>query len=116
MDTPQPPENLPIQQPVFLIETEKISVNPYQPRRQFDEEALKELANSIREFGILQPLVVTKIEEDVDSGTRVRYELIAGERRLRASHLLGLERVPAIIRSVQLDRERLELAIIENVQ
>lgn len=106
----------PIQEPVYLIEVEKIGVNPFQPRKVFNDEELRDLANSIREFGILQPLVVTKIIEEAESGTNVRYELIAGERRLRASKLVGLERVPAIVKNVQLDRERLEMAIVENVQ
>lgn len=109
-------ENLPIQGPVFLIEVEKISPNPQQPRRDFDPVALQELANSIREFGILQPITVTKIEREGETGTEVSYQLIAGERRWRASQLAGLERVPAIIRSVNLEKERLELAILENVQ
>lgn len=107
---------IPTQTPVFLIETERITPNPHQPRRDFDEEALKELAASIREVGIIQPLVVTKVEEEFETGTQVKYELIAGERRWRAAQIVGLERVPAIIRSVSLDRDRLELAIIENVQ
>lgn len=108
--------NLPIQGPVFLIEVDKISPNPQQPRRDFDETALQELAASIREFGILQPIVVTKLEKETDIGTQVEYQLIAGERRWRAAKIIGLERVPAIIRSVNLARDRLELAIIENVQ
>ena len=108
--------NPPIQEPVFLIEVGKITVNPFQPRKYFDEQKLKELAGSIREYGVLQPLVVTKLEEETDSGTTVKYELIAGERRLRASKLAGLERVPAVIKNVGLDRERLEMAIVENVQ
>ena len=109
-------ENLPIQGPVFLIETEHITPNPHQPRRDFDEESLRELASSIREFGILQPLVVSKIEKEIETGTVVEYQLIAGERRWRAAKILGLERVPAIIKSVNLERERLEMAVIENVQ
>lgn len=109
-------QNPPIQEPVYLIEIDKIGVNPFQPRKFFNDEELRDLANSIREFGILQPLVVTKIIEETESGTDVRYELIAGERRLRASKLVGLERVPAIVKNVQLDRERLEMAIVENVQ
>jgi len=109
-------ENLPVQSPVFLIEADKIRPNPHQPRKVFDEEQLRDLANSIREVGILQPLVVTKVEQPTEAGTEVHYELIAGERRLMASKLVGLERVPAVIRNVQLDRERLEMAIIENVQ
>ncbi len=109
-------EELPTQGPVFLIEVDKIRPNPHQPRKNFDEEALRELANSIRDFGILQPLVVSKVEEFSETGTTIQYELIAGERRWLASKLLGLERVPALIRSIKLDRERLELAVIENVQ
>lgn len=101
---------------VFHIEVEKIKPNPHQPRRNFDEETLKELAASIREFGMLQPIVVSKIEKETPAGTDVEYQLIAGERRLLASKMLGLERIPAIIRSVDLERERLELAVIENIQ
>jgi len=105
-----------IQGPIFLIEVDKIKPNPYQPRRNFDEEGLKELASSIREFGLLQPIVVTKLEQDTEIGTAVEYQLIAGERRWLASKMIGLERVPAIIRSIDLDKERLEMAIVENVQ
>jgi ParB family chromosome partitioning protein len=101
---------------IFQIEVAKIKPNPHQPRRDFNDEALKELADSIREFGILQPLVVRKIEMEVPTGTKVEYELIAGERRLLAAKLLGLPRVPAIIRRVEHLRERLEMAIIENLQ
>lgn len=108
--------NPPVAEPVFLIEVAKISPNPFQPRRVFDPEKLRELAGSIREYGILQPLVVTKVIEENPAGTTVRYELIAGERRFRAASLLGMERVPAIIKNINLDRKRLELAIIENVQ
>ncbi|TSC95737.1 MAG: Uncharacterized protein Athens101426_623 [Parcubacteria group bacterium Athens1014_26] len=102
--------------PVFHIETDKIKPNPFQPRRVFDEGALKELANSIREFGILHPLVVSKIEIQSEIGTSVEYQLIAGERRLMAAKIAGMERVPAIIKITPSDRERLELAIIENIQ
>jgi len=102
--------------PIFHIETDKIKPNPFQPRRVFDEAALGELASSIREFGILHPLVVTKTETPTENGTLVEYQLISGERRLMASKIVGLERVPAIIKSVPTDRERLELAIIENIQ
>ncbi len=105
-----------IQEHVFLIEVNKITPNPYQPRREFDEEELKNLAGSIREFGILQPLVVTKIVEEVEGAVNVRYQLIAGERRFRAASMIGLERVPAVIKNVALDKERLEMAIVENVQ
>jgi len=101
---------------IFHIEVDKIKPNPYQPRKHFDEGALKDLASSIREFGILQPLVVSKIETETDSGTKVEYQLIAGERRLMASKRAGLERVPVIIRQAAERAEQLELAIIENLQ
>ncbi|HEY4475119.1 MAG TPA: ParB/RepB/Spo0J family partition protein [Candidatus Paceibacterota bacterium] len=108
--------DLQIQGPIFLIEVEKIKPNPHQPRRNFNEESLRELATSIREFGILQPIVVTKLENETEAGTAVEYQLIAGERRWLAAKMIGLERVPAIIRSINLDKEKLEIAIIENVQ
>jgi len=101
---------------VFQIEVEKIFPNPHQPRRHFDEDALTDLANSIREFGIIQPLIVTKILKETENGTDVSYQLIAGERRLMAAKKVGLRTVPVVIRHVGIDRERLELAIIENVQ
>lgn len=103
-------------QAIFYIEVAKIKPNKDQPRHHFDEESIRELAASIREFGILQPLVVTKKETDIPGGTEVEYELIAGERRLMASKLLGMERVPVIVRYMDLERERLELGIIENIQ
>lgn len=101
---------------IFHIEVEKIKPNPHQPRRDFNEENLRELADSIREFGILQPLVVSKIEKETETGTDVEYQLIAGERRLMAVKLLGLERVPVVIRKVDDESEKLELSIIENLQ
>ncbi|MFA6404535.1 MAG: ParB/RepB/Spo0J family partition protein [Candidatus Paceibacterota bacterium] len=103
---------------IFWIEIEKVSPNPYQPRREFDEMALKSLAESIRMYGVLQPLVVTRKEvEKDDGGLSVEYELISGERRLRASKLAGLSQVPALIRSGEDGaREKLEIAIIENLQ
>ncbi len=103
---------------IFWIEVEKIKPNPYQPRHEFDDIKLKDLAESIRMYGILQPLVVTRKEvTKEDGGLAVEYELISGERRLRASKLAGLAQVPALIRSSQEDaRVKLELAIIENLQ
>src|SRR3989344_8919680 len=93
--------------PIFHIEVDKIKPNPFQPRRNFDEMALQELASSIREFGILHPLVVTKVETHTDSGTDVEYLLISGERRLLAAKIAGLERIPAIVKSTPTsDRER----------
>jgi len=102
--------------PVFHIEIEKVQENPYQPRKSFNQEALKELAASIREFGILQPVVVVKIQEETEFGTRVRYQLIAGHRRLLASKMLGLTTIPAIIREELKKNEALEIAIVENIQ
>ncbi len=102
--------------PIFHIEVEKIKPNPYQPRKVFDEAQLRELAASIAEFGILQPLVVSKIEHVTEHGTEVEYQLIAGERRLLASKMVGLPRVPVVVRRVPEEREKLELAIVENLQ
>lgn len=103
---------------IFWIEVGKIKPNPFQPRKEFDERALASLAESIKQYGVLQPLVVTRRErEKEDGGLAVEYELIAGERRLRASKLAGLAQVPAIIRAgEQTDKMKLELAIIENLQ
>ncbi len=103
---------------IFWIEVEKIVPNPYQPRREFDPHALKDLSESIRMYGLLQPLVVTRREVyKEDGGLAVQYELISGERRLRASKLAGLIQVPVIIRASEEDpRVKLELAIIENLQ
>ncbi|MCX6813036.1 MAG: ParB/RepB/Spo0J family partition protein [Candidatus Azambacteria bacterium] len=101
---------------VFLIEVDKIRENPLQPRRDFNETELKSLADSIREHGILQPLIVTKIEEEIPSGIKVSYELVAGERRLKAAGMSGLNFVPAIIRQKTEDKEKLELALVENIQ
>src|ERR1700754_5082249 len=84
---------------IFWVEVEKIVPNPYQPRREFDESKLKELSESIRMYGVLQPLTVTRNEVVLPDGSfRTEYELIAGERRLRASKLAGLSEVPVIIR------------------
>ncbi len=103
---------------IFWVEVEKIVPNPFQPRREFDEDKLKELAESVRMYGILQPLTVTRREiQNEDGSFRSEYELIAGERRLRASKLAGIAQVPVIIREgEQSEQEKLELAIIENLQ
>lgn len=103
---------------IFWIEVEKVVPNPFQPRREFDQNKLQELADSIRMYGILQPLVVTRREIIGEHGAfSTEYELIAGERRLRASKLAGLTQVPVIIRSgEETQLMKLELAIIENLQ
>lgn len=103
---------------IFWVEVHRIVPNPYQPRRHFDEAKLKDLANSIRQYGVLQPLVVTQREVTRENGgMSVEYELIAGERRLRASKLAGLSQVPVIIRDERENEQmKLEIAIIENLQ
>lgn len=103
---------------IYWVETEKVVPNPFQPRREFDEHKLKELAESIRMYGVLQPLTVTRHEIQREDGTfYTEYELIAGERRLRATRLAGVAQVPVIIREgEQSEQEKLELAIIENLQ
>lgn len=103
---------------IFWIDTEKINPNPYQPRREFDPVALQDLSDSIRMYGLLQPITVTRKEiMKPDGGLEVAYELISGERRLRASKLAQLSQIPAIIRAKEEDaRTKLELAIIENIQ
>lgn len=102
---------------IFWVETDKIKPNPYQPRREFEEARLQELADSIKQYGILQPLTVSRNEiiKD-DGGLLVEYELIAGERRLRASRLAGVPQVPVIIRAGDTALMKLELAIMENLQ
>ena len=92
-----------------FIPVDQILPNPSQPRGEMDDISLDELANSIREHGIIQPLILTKDE------TGDYYTLIAGERRLRAAKLVGLESVPCIVRQAS-EQERLELALIENIQ
>jgi len=99
--------NSPAQPGVQEIETVRIVPNPHQPRLRFDEEKLRELADSIKEHGVIQPLIATK------NGNQ--YELIAGERRFQASKLAGLKTVPVIVRDAT-ELQKLELAIIENVQ
>lgn len=90
------------------VEIEKIKPNENQPRTHFDEESLQQLASSIEQYGILQPLVVTPVRDG-------KYSIIAGERRWRASKLAGLSKVPVIVRTTQ-ELEQLEIALIENVQ
>jgi ParB family chromosome partitioning protein len=102
---------------IFLIDTDKIKPNPYQPRRDFDQSRLQDLADSIKQYGVLQPLTVSRIEiVKEDGGLLTEYELIAGERRLRAAVLAGVSQVPAIIREGDTSMMKLELAIIENLQ
>ena len=85
-----------------------ISPNPFQPRKRFDDEAIRELAASIRASGVLQPILVRRFGPE-------EFQLVAGERRLRAAGLAGLSRIPAVVREVS-DREMMELALVENIQ
>ncbi len=85
-----------------------IEANPNQPRREFDQEALQELANSIREIGIIQPITLRQVEDG-------RYQIIAGERRWRASQMAGLTTIPAYIRTIN-DESVMEMALVENIQ
>ncbi|HPS21593.1 MAG TPA: ParB/RepB/Spo0J family partition protein [Candidatus Paceibacterota bacterium] len=102
---------------IFWIDTDKIKPNPYQPRKEFDEARLQDLAESIKQYGVLQPLVVSRVEKEKDDGGMItEYELIAGERRLRAATLARVSQVPAIIRVGDSSMMKLELAIIENLQ
>lgn len=95
---------------VILVRLEDVKPNPRQPRLEFDPQALNDLASSIKEQGVLQPIMVRPV-----SGASHGYELVAGERRLRASKLAGLEEIPAIVREVT-DEQSLALALIENLQ
>jgi ParB family chromosome partitioning protein len=107
---------------IFYVEVAKIQPNPDQPRTDFDQEALADLSRSIRKYGVLQPLLVSKVEEDLPRGRAVRYQLIAGERRWRAAQMAGLPQVPVIIRDDLAPNKsaekstRLEVALIENLQ
>ena len=92
-----------------------IAPNPEQPRTAFDDEALADLTNSVREHGVIQPLLVTRLPDEPGAPGRLQYQLIAGERRLRAAQAAGLERVPVTVRE-SVPRDQLELALIENVQ
>jgi ParB family chromosome partitioning protein len=93
---------------ILEIELEAIAVNPFQPRTNFNEEALKELAGSIRELGVIQPITVRKMEGN-------QFQLVSGERRFRASKLIGLKTIPAYVRIAN-DQEMLEMALVENIQ
>jgi len=101
-----------IKEAVFNIDINKIYPNPYQPRKKFKEEALKDLAESIKQHGILQPIVVAEINE----GGEKKYQIIAGERRYRASKLAGFSTIPAILKNEKTNKEHLEIAILENIQ
>ncbi|TVX89812.1 ParB/RepB/Spo0J family partition protein [Paenibacillus agilis] len=92
---------------VIEIALQQLRPNPYQPRKHFDDQAIQELAESIRQHGVIQPIIVRSVLKG--------YEIIAGERRFRASQLLGLEKVPAVVRAFS-DEQTMEIALIENLQ
>ena len=93
---------------IVELDLKHIEVNPFQPRSNFDDDSLEELASSIRELGLIQPITVRKLDFN-------RYQLVSGERRFRASKKIGLERIPAYIRIAN-DQESLEMALVENIQ
>ena len=93
---------------ILEIDLDKIEMNPFQPRTHFNEEAIEELASSIRELGVIQPITVRKLKGN-------QFQLVSGERRFRASKLIGLETIPAYIRIAN-DQEMLEMALVENIQ
>ena len=90
------------------IDLSKIEANPFQPRTKFDEEPLRELAESIKEIGLIQPITLRKVADN-------KYQIIAGERRFRAAQMAGLESIPAYIRKAK-DEGMLEMALVENIQ
>jgi ParB family transcriptional regulator, chromosome partitioning protein len=91
------------------IPIEQISPNPYQPRRTFNDASIEDLARSVREHGIIQPLVVTRVSDN-------KYRLVAGERRFRAAQKAGLASVPVVIKETMTDSDTLQVALIENIQ
>jgi ParB family chromosome partitioning protein len=93
---------------IVELDLNSIDVNPFQPRTSFNEESLRELASSIRELGVIQPITVRKIDFN-------KYQLVSGERRFRASKLIGLKTIPSYIRIAN-DQESLEMALVENIQ
>ncbi|MFA5249014.1 MAG: ParB/RepB/Spo0J family partition protein [Candidatus Paceibacterota bacterium] len=99
---------------IFWVEIGQVVPNPYQPRKEFEQAALEILADSIKRYGILQPIIVTKNEKHGPQGMVPEYQIIAGERRLRASKMIGLDQVPVVIKE-QTEKEKLEISLIENV-
>ena len=99
-------ENTP-KEDIVEIKVSELRSNPYQPRQTFDQEKLVELANSIKEFGVLEPIIVTKSIKG--------YEIVAGERRTKACELVGIETIPAIIKDFS-DEEMMQIALLENIQ
>jgi ParB family chromosome partitioning protein len=108
VDISSPPPTSPSNGSINEIAVDEIEVNPFQPRQHFDQEALRELSESIKVHGIIQPITVRRLAQD-------QYQLISGERRFQASKLAGLRSIPAYVRSAN-DQQMLEMALIENIQ
>ena len=106
---PPPPPAATVGPGLAMVAIDQISPNPYQPRKTFNDASIEELARSVKEHGIIQPLVVTKIGDN-------RYRLIAGERRFRAAQKAGLDSVPVVIKETMTDGDVLQVALIENIQ
>lgn len=98
---------------VFYLPVNQIQPNPLQPRKSFNDEALQDLATSIKESGVLQPIIVSRVQND---GNTPRFQILTGERRWRASKLAGMKEIPALIRDLPTDQENLRLAVLENIQ
>ena len=92
---------------IVMVNVNELRSNPYQPRRTFDQEKLVELANSIKEFGVLEPIIIKKSIKG--------YEIVAGERRTKACELVGIEQIPAIIKDFT-DEDMMQIALLENIQ
>jgi ParB family chromosome partitioning protein len=104
-----PPPSAPAGPGMAMVAIDQISRNPYQPRKTFNDASIEELARSVKEHGIIQPLVVTRIGDN-------KYQLIAGERRFRAAQKAGLDSVPVVIKETLADGDILQVALIENIQ
>lgn len=115
---PDAPEPVAPARATLELDIDLLAPNDYQPRTHVDDERLQELARSIKSNGVIQPIVVRRIDVGGDAGTTVRYQIIAGERRWRAAQLAGLLRVPVAVKELagHEKRQRLEMALIENVQ
>jgi ParB family chromosome partitioning protein len=106
---PQAPAAAPAGPGLYMVSIDEISPNPYQPRKTFNDASIEELARSVKEHGIIQPLVVTRIGDN-------KYRLIAGERRFRAAQKAGLDTVPVVVKETMADGDVLQVALIENIQ
>lgn len=109
VEQPPPPPSAQSGPGLAMVAIDQISPNPYQPRKTFNDASIEELARSVREHGIIQPIVVTRIGDH-------KYRLIAGERRFRAAQKAGLDSIPVVIKETMADGDVLQVALIENIQ